>query len=73
MEPDSLSFPALITKLQSHLALSGPSVFCKIPMRSMYVHDQVKPTGILKVSIGKRMANIFLSISSHIFCKTDLY
>ena len=72
MEPDSLSFPALITKLQSHLALSGPSVFCKIPMRSMYVHV-TKPTGILKVSIGKRMANIFLSISSHIFCKTDLY
>ena len=26
MELDSLSFPALITKRQSHLALSGPSV-----------------------------------------------
>ena len=40
MEPDSLSFPALITKRQSYLALSGPSLFCKIPMWSMYVHVQ---------------------------------
>ena len=31
MEPDSHRFLTLITKLQSHLALSGPSVFCKIP------------------------------------------
>ena len=42
MEPDSLSFPALITKPQSHLALSGYLVFCKIPMRSMYVHEQYR-------------------------------
>ena len=42
MEPDSLSFPALITKPQSHLALSGYLVFCKISMWSRYVHEQYR-------------------------------
>ena len=32
MEPDSLSFLALTTKLQSHSALGGHAAFCKIPL-----------------------------------------
>ena len=38
MEPDSHCFLTLITKHQSHLALSGPSAFSKIPLWSIYVH-----------------------------------
>ena len=47
MKPDSHCFLTLITKLQSHLALSGSSVFCKIPLWSIYmciksIHKQTK-------------------------------
>ena len=65
MEPDSHCFLTLITKHQSQLALSGPSVFSKIPLWSIIICA-------LKESISKRMANVFFSISSHIFCKTNL-
>ena len=55
MEPDSHCFLTLITKLQSHFALSGPSVFCK----SIYPCDQHICICALKVSISKQMANVF--------------
>ena len=43
MEPNSLFFLTLITKLHRHLALSGPSLFCKIPLWSIYtVHVQYR-------------------------------
>ena len=43
MEPNSLCFLTLITKLHRHLALSGPSLFCKIPLWSIYtVHVQYR-------------------------------
>ena len=59
MEPDSHCFLTLITKLQSHLALSGPSLFCKIPLWSIYtVHVHVCA---LKASTSKWRAGVSIS------------